>query len=107
MFELDLKDRKQTLLDIKGKMYFICQISFTSAEPYNAICDKKKQTLFASQNDIFWFPCMKVQSFCCHFSIGIGVTLLSFTSKFFYVMSMALSGQLSCMGTGLVLKSPF
>ena len=44
---------------------------------------------------------------CCHFdvsvSIGVGVTLQSFTSKFFYVMGKALSGKLSCTGTALVL----
>ena len=34
--------------------------------------------------------------------MGVGVTLLSLTSKFFYVMSKVLSAELSCMLTGLV-----
>ena len=45
------------------------------------------------------------ESYCCHFDVGpgicVGLTLHSFTSKFFYVIGKALSGELSCMGTGL------
>ena len=43
------------------------------------------------------------ESCCCHFDmgVGVGITLQSFRSKFFYVMGKALSGKLSCTGTGL------
>ena len=34
--------------------------------------------------------------------VGIGVRLKSFTSEFFYLKGKALSGKLSCTGTGLV-----
>ena len=37
--------------------------------------------------------------------MGIGITLKRFTSKFFYVMGKALSGELSSTGTGLVFHS--
>ena len=48
-------------------------------------------------------------SCCCHsddgvsVGIGMGVTLQSFTSKFFYVIGKALSGELYCTGTDLVI----
>ena len=41
-------------------------------------------------------------SYCCHHDVGVGVTLLSFTSKFFYVMGKTLSGKLSFMRTDRV-----
>ena len=46
-------------------------------------------------------------SYCCHsdVGIGVGVTLKSFMLEFFYVMGKALSGKLSCTGTGLVVSS--
>ena len=49
------------------------------------------------------------ESYCCHFDVGVsrGVTLSSLRQSFFYVMGKALSGELSCMGTGLVLSSSF
>ena len=35
-------------------------------------------------------------------SLGMGITLESFRTKLFYMMSKALSGELSCMQTGFV-----
>ena len=53
---------------------------------------------------LFSSPLRSTESYCCHFDVdvGVGVTLKSLTSKFFYVMGKALSGELSCSGTGLV-----
>ena len=44
------------------------------------------------------------KSYCCHFKVdvGVGITLLSFKSKF-----KALSGKLSCSWTGLVFVFTF
>ena len=42
------------------------------------------------------------ESYCSHFDVGIGVGV--FTSKFTYVLGKALSGELSCTGTGLIDK---
>ena len=36
------------------------------------------------------------------FGVSVGIALQSFTSKFSYVTSKALSGELSCTGTDLV-----
>ena len=62
--------------------------------------------LIDNDNGLFLARLYKsTDSYCCHFdvavSIGVGegITL----SKFFNVMVKALSGELSCMGTGLVL----
>ena len=47
-----------------------------------------------------------IGSFCCHFDVGAGMggTLESFTSKIFSTMGKALSGELSCTGTSLVVS---
>ena len=47
------------------------------------------------------------RSYCCHSDVGfavvMGVTLI-FLRQRFYVMGKALPGELSCMGTGLVIS---
>ena len=47
------------------------------------------------------------ESYCSHFDVGVGWHhILNIYIQVFYVMGKALSGELSCMGTGLVLH-PF
>ena len=58
-----------------------------------------------SENKVFslFLACMyqSTKYRCCHFDVGIGmgITLQSFTSKFFYVMDMGLLDELSSMRT--------
>ena len=41
---------------------------------------------------------------CVGVDVGVGVTLKSFTIRFFYMIGKVLSGELFCAQTGLILK---
>ena len=42
------------------------------------------------------------RSYCCHSDISFGTGKFKFYAKSFYVIGKLLSGELSCMHTGLV-----
>ena len=57
------------------------------------------KTFFFFCISVFRWDVQRIGSYWCHSDVGIDVTLKSFTTKLFYVMSKPRSGELSSTWT--------